>query len=145
MPRTACLACVSCGCFLVSVQPTLCITDLHFTISLLLTEKSRSQTTHTLRKYILAGCVDKDDQWHKVCSALSPFFIHLLGGRVLRPLSHTHSVSLIHSDIVSSLETAFPYSWHIPAVSELFITGPARRYWITTCLIFKNNITYRTE
>lgn len=123
----------------------LCVSQTHTSqYLLLLTEKHRSQMTHTLRKYILAGCVDKDGQWHKYLAPSHPssstFWV---GGSP--PPSHTRSVSLIHSDIVSSLETAFPYSWHTPAISELFITGPARRHWITTCLIFKNNITYRTE
>lgn len=48
--------------------------------------------THTLRKYILAGCVDKDGQWRRYLRALPPFF-HLLGGRVSAPLTHSLSLS----------------------------------------------------
>lgn len=114
----------------------LCVSQTqHCTISLLM--EKESQTTHTLRRYILAGWVDKEGQWHEASSALPPpLFLLILGGCVVCPLSHTHLVSLIHSDLVFSLETVLPCSWHVPTVSEL----PGG-----SCLIFKNNITYRTE
>lgn len=120
-----------------SSKPSLlCVSQTqHCTTSLLMEKKS--QTTHTLRKYILAGWVGKEGQWHEASSALPPpLFLLILGGCVVCPLSHTHLVSLIHSDLVFSLETVLPCSWHVPTVSEL----PSG-----SCLIFKNNITYRTE
>lgn len=101
-------------------QFTLCITHSHSTTLLLRGKKTKNnpqtQKVHPYRLHRQRRSMRQSFGCPTTPSSIHPERV------VLSLLSPSCLASLIHSDTLSSLETLFPYSWHILTVSELYLT-----------------------
>lgn len=106
---------------ILSTKPSLLNVSQTRTSRYLRKKKTKNKKQPTDSKYLLIGCMDKQDQWDKAFGALPTPSVHP-EWVVFGPPSYSHLTSLIRSDTLSSLETIFSYSWHILTVLELCLT-----------------------
>lgn len=108
-------------------------------------ERNNKKPT-ALRKYILIGCMDKEGQGHKAFHSLPPpLFLFIL-------TEWSSSFSHTLTQLPWLILTRYPH-WKLFSLTlDTFVLyqscaypGSARWHWITSCLIFENNIIDRTE